>query len=722
MKKRVLALLLSAVMLTGLQGCGSAGTGQGQAAGSTESMTAAEADVSEDAASEETASAEDADEKSSAGTDYSTGNPWIDSNIESNVDAAGDVDLKDNFDLAVNGDWVKENPIKSGHSLNSYLMSFEDTLQERLLDLMKDDSNEDHNAKLVNTLYGEFLDWEARDAAGTEPLMPYLQEIEEIQNVSDLEAYITKTDAKFSDLLGNDTTVNPKDASQNILFVSSIGFFLDDAADYKDLENMSEYTKQTYDSCKQVVETVLLQCGYTQEQVDQIYEGAIELEQLMAAHCYSNEEWDLTDTSDRMNEQVYTPEDLEHYHWFALLKKRMAAYGLETIPGVQLYEKMEYFDQLDEIISESNLEHIRDYLLAHAASSAKYMLDKETYYKAIDVQNSMMGSTGYKEETVYAVDKVSSLLEWPLSKLYCDRYVTEEDKQNVYELIEQTLNGYKEMLQNEDFLSDATKEKAIEKLDNMQINCMYPDDWSDYSYEGLELPDRYFDAVVEIAQYKMNKEMSAFYDPVDKNKWTDCTPITQNAFYDPTSNSINILPGLIGDVLYNRDMTQEEVYGQLGIVIGHEISHAFDPSGAMYDSDGNYNSWWTEEDKTKFKEKTDKMVAYYDAITVWDGLSCSGERCKGETCADMGGMAVMLHLAKGNPDFDYTAFFNAYARVWAQNMTPEYAYYCASYDEHPLAYLRVNATVAQFEEFYEAFGIQEGDGMYIAPEDRVKIW
>ena len=442
----------------------------------------------------------------------------------------------------------------------------------------------------------------------------------------------------------------------------------------------------------------------------------------MAAQCYSNEEWDLTDTSDRVNEQVYAPEELDRYHWFALLQKRFTAYGLETIPGVQLNEKIDYFDHLDEIISERNLEHIKDYLLAHTASSAIDMLDKETYYKAIDIQNSIMGSTGYKEENVYAVNTVSSLLEWPLSRLYCDRYVTEEDKQNVYALIEQTLNGYKEMLQKEDYLSEATKEKAIEKLNKMRINCMYPDDWSDYSYEGLELPDCYFDAVVEISQYEMEKGLSAFYDPVDKSKWTVCTPITQNAFYEPSSNSINILPGLIGDVLYNSDMSKEEVYGQLGIIIGHEISHAFDPSGATYDSDGNYNSWWTEEDKAKFKEKTDKMVAYYDAITVWDGLSCSGERCKGEACADMGGMAVMLHLAKEDPDFDYAAFFNAYAGEWASNMTPEYAYYSASYDVHPLDYLRVNVTVAQFEEFYEAFGIQEGDGMYIAPEDRVKIW
>ncbi len=720
MKKRALALLLSAALLTGLYGCSTAGTGSEEpsAAVSEEAFTAETADNQE---AETAAETEDAEELS-ADTDYTTGTPWMDSNIEANVAATGDVDLKDHFDLAVNGNWVKENPIKSGNYENAYLLSFEDTLHERLLDIMQEDSAEDHNATLVHTLYSEFLDWDARAAAGTEPLMPYLQDIEEIQDISDLEAYITKADYKFSDVLMFGPIASPQDASRKILYISSPEFFLDDAADYEDLENMSDYTRQSYDSGKEMVEIVLLQCGYTQEQIDRIYEDTIWLEQQMAQYCYSNEEHTLTRTSEKLAEQIYTPEELEQYHWFFLLKQAATAYGLKTIPGMWLYEKIDFFEHLDEIISDSNLECIKNYLLAHTAASAMSLLDKETYYKRIDIQNSRVGSTGYMEESEYAVNTVSSMLQWPLAKLYCDQYVSEEDKQNVYDLIEETISGYKEMLQKEEFLSEATREKAIEKLDKMRIKCMYPDDWSEYMYDGLELPDRYFDTVVAISEYETQKMLSTFYDPVNKDKWDSCTPITQNAFYDSQTNSINILPGLIGDVLYSSDMPKEEVYGKLGVVIGHEISHAFDPDGAAYDADGNRNSWWTEEDQEKFKEKTDKMVAYYDAITVWDDMSCSGEQNKGEACADMGGMAVMLHLAAEDPDFDYALFFKSFARVWAQNTTPEYVYYCANYDEHPLGYLRTNVTVAQFEEFYETFGIEEGDGMYIAPEDRVKIW
>ncbi len=713
MKKRALAIVLAISLLTvGLYGCGRTGTGQ-EATGNTESTTSAATDETE---------AESDSSEDTASKDYTSGSPWIVSNIESNVEAAGKVDLKDHFDLAINGDWVKEHPIKTGNYENSYIISFEDTLNERLLNLMKDESNDDSNTKLVHTLYNEFLDWDKRDAAGTKSLVPYLREIEEIQNTSDLDAYIAKGDFKFADMISWGSFVSPKDASKNIMGVSSLTLFLDDAADYKDLDNMSDYTKKIYDCCKKQVETVLLKCGYTNEQIDKIYDDAISLEKIIAEKCYTNDELNLTDTDDVMNEQIYTPEELEGYHWFTLLKKSAAEYGLNELPDIILYEKKDFFEHYDELLSEENLELIKNYMLAHASASAIGLLDKETYYKGLDIQNRQHGSTGYKEENEYAVNAVSSLLEWPLAKLYCDQYVTKEDKQNVHNLIDEIVGGYKEMLQKEDFLSDATKKKAIEKLDKLQINCMYPDDWSKYTYDHLELPESYFDSVIEIQQYKLKKMADTFYDPVDRSKWDGFTPITQNAFYDPQRNSINILPGLVGDVLYNSDMPKAEVYGKLGVIIGHEISHAFDPSGAAYDAVGNRNNWWTDEDKEKFKEKTDKMVAYYDSIKVWDDVACSGELCKTEACADMGGMAVMLNLAADDPDFDYSLLFKSFARTWATNYTPEIIYYIVNYDPHPVCYLRTNVTVAQFDEFYDTFDIKEGDGMYIAPEDRVKIW
>ncbi len=695
MKKKLLAILLAATMVTGLYGCG------GSASKTTEDSTGSVAEGS---------------------MDYTGGSPWINSNIVSNVESVSDVDLKDNFDLAINGDWVKEHEIKSGESNYTMLVSFGDTLNQRLLELMQTDSeSEDHNEKLVTTLYQEFMNWEDRDAEGTEPLMPYLQEIESLQNQEDLEAYFTKTDYKFSNLLMLYPAVAPDDTSLYILGVSSPELFLDDTADYEDLENMSAYSQQTYDCKEEAVETVLTQCGYTEDEVKEIFEGAIQFEKKMAEFCYTNDEVALSETMEQVYKQVYSPQELEKYHWYSLVDEHCKANGMKEIPAVWLDQKEEYYEHLDELLSEDNLELIKDYLLAHTASSAIENLDKETFYKAKDIKNKLNGSEGYREETEYGVDLVSDSLGWPLSKLYCDRYVTAEDKQTIYDLIEEIIDGYKAMLEEEDFLSEATKEKAIEKLDKLRINCMYPDDWSDYNYDDLELSDSYFESMVAIKEYETKKEVEDFNEPVNLDEWADI-PIDQNSCYLCTNNSINILPGLLGDVLYNSDMSKEEVYGMAGGVIGHEISHAFDAIGATYDADGNYADWWTSEDKEAFKAMTDELVAYYNDISVWEGLSCNGELNKTEACADMGGMAVLLRLASEDPKFDYQKFFESFAEAWAQNITPETANYYCSYDSHPLNYLRVNVTVAQFQEFYDTFDVKEGDGMYIAPEDRVKIW
>ncbi len=724
MKKKALALLLSAALLTGLYGCSAADSQSvAEDAGGTETSGAEEEETAE-ASADEDAAEETADSSAAETTDYSTGSPWIESDIAANVESVANADVKDDFNLAVNAEWVKNHAIKSGESLTSYMYEGENIVDERLLEIMQSDAVAnagDHNAELVNSLYQEFLDWEARDAAGTAPLMPYLQKIEAIQNYDDLAAYIASADYKFANVLLKYIAINPEDSGAHILAITLPEWYLNDAADYDDLENMSDYTRLVYDCAEEMEEAVLTQCGYSDEEAKQIYEGAIQFEKKMAALSYCNAEEYLTETADILNEQIYAPEDLEKYGWYSILKEAAKARGIEKIPAVWLDGKMDYFEHLDELLSDDNIEIIKDYLLAHTASGAMDRLDRKTYYKYQDIQNKMSGSEGYMEENKMAVSAVSAELAWPLSRLYCDLYVSPEDKQNIYNLIEEIVDAYKDMLQEEDFLSEATREKAIEKLNALRIHCMYPDDWSKYSYDDLEISDSFFEAVVEIEQYAAQKKYAQFYEPVDKDQW-GYVPIAHNSLYNRANNSINILPGLMGDYYYNSDMSKEEVYGKAGAVIGHEISHAFDAAGSAYDADGNYADWWTAEDKAKFQEKTNKLVAYFDNISIWDGVFCSGELVKTEACADMGGNAVLLRLASKDPDFDYQAFFKAYAESFAESHTPEDAYYVCNYDEHPLHYLRVNTTVSQFQEFYDAFDVKEGDGMYVAPEDRVKIW
>jgi putative endopeptidase len=199
-------------------------------------------------------------------------------------------------------------------------------------------------------------------------------------------------------------------------------------------------------------------------------------------------------------------------------------------------------------------------------------------------------------------------------------------------------------------------------------------------------------------------------------------PLMTNAGYTSDQNSMYIFAGIVADPIYNENMTDEEFYGHLAHVIGHEISHAFDPIGSEYDKDGNLKNWWTEEDQKAFNERAEKLVKYYDTITIWTGQNVSGELDQTELVADMGSMKAMLTLAKAKKDFDYEAFFKAYAELWRTLASRENDYFAATQDPHPAHYLRTNVVVQQFEEFYETFGVKEGDGMYLAPEDRVAVW
>ena len=219
------------------------------------------------------------------------------------------------------------------------------------------------------------------------------------------------------------------------------------------------------------------------------------------------------------------------------------------------------------------------------------------------------------------------------------------------------------------------------------------------------------------------RDVGRMNGPVDKELWGDIDIIETNAYYEPKDNSINIIPGFFCDVTYRSDMSIEEKYGALGGVIGHEISHAFDSGGAQYDAAGNFNNWWTPEDKAAFDERTGKVIAYFDKIVPFDdGTPNSGKLVNTEATADMGGIKCVLLMAEKIDGFDYDKFFRAYARMWQRMDTLQMCEWLATSDSHPLSYQRINVTLQQFDEFLDTYGIKEGDGMYLAPEDRVLIW
>jgi putative endopeptidase len=359
-------------------------------------------------------------------------------------------------------------------------------------------------------------------------------------------------------------------------------------------------------------------------------------------------------------------------------------------------------------------------LVGFVLARAGRLTDRASYDAFLDADNRIRGASGRMPDELVAYGNVRGLLSTPMARAYIDRYDASKVKEQITDICRQVISCYRDMLAEEDWLSATTRRKAVEKLDAITINAVYPDTWVDYS--GLDLTGlSFYECMTAIERFYQELDRSHTNGRVDRKLW-DGDILDQNAYYFPQDNSINIILGLLEKPFYYDGMSDEELLGGIGAVIGHEISHAFDPTGAQFDKDGNLASWWTAEDHAAFQARAARLVDYFDGISVWDGLNVSGSSVQGEASADMAGLKVMLRIARDRPGFDYQKFFTSYATIWRRIVTRELAYYMTTQDPHPLNYLRTNTTLQQFDEFMDAFGIQPGDAMYLAPEDRVTIW
>ena len=353
-------------------------------------------------------------------------------------------------------------------------------------------------------------------------------------------------------------------------------------------------------------------------------------------------------------------------------------------------------------------------------------------YKSLNVSLSTMyrysnGVMFSKEAYIHYYDDNSALTKMAqaaLPALYDQSYLalqgSAQIKAKVSELITDILVGFEEIFAEEAWLSSSTRERAIRKLQMMTFESCYPDFYKDFA----ELKDDDLDTVSGVTL--LNRYASAYIEtlfsgiPAPSQEWSVMPAYTNNAFYSPTTNSFVILNGLVRGLYYSEET--EILYGTLGAVIGHEITHGFDSSGSQFDEYGRQSSWWTNTDWNKFELKVQKMVNFYDNITLWGDTKAIGSKNNTEATADMGGIRVMLHLAKKIPNFNYDLFFRSFAYLWCRAPFGMDTAQAIREDEHPFYYLRTNVTLAQFDEFIETYNIQPGDGMYIPENQRVKIW
>lgn len=718
MAKKILALLMSTSLVIATAACGVTATIDVQPDSTTEEASE-ESKKGEQASSDQTSSGE---ESASKDIDYTTGTPWLDCDLDGNVTPDTEVSLKDNYVLAVNKDKILDLEIPEGYPSNGTIKEIALKTNEDIKNLLLGDAPESHDGKLAYDLFWLMMDWEGRDKLGVEPLKKDIDTIEAIKSIDDLTKYIT--DTKEEDLLvGLFATVSTNDfadSEHNILAVAPCDLILEDSAEYSKL---TDYGKIKKDANTELAQKILEKLGYSDDEIQQKLDNCFAFETAISETIPTTEAQKSPDFLSKIY-NILSYDELEKLQGNLPILEKSLNNGYPKADKYMVISP-DFITKLNELYTDDNLSLMKDYMIVSGVLGSSSYLDKECYEWYLERRNALSGATGRLPDEELFARSVTGLLPWQVGRLYSDAYLKPEDKERISEMVDEIFDVYHEVINSADFLSDTTKEKAIEKLDAIDKQVLYPDDWSKYSTDDLNFKSKdeggtLHDALKSISAYSVKKNVKEYSEPIDKTKWPN-PPDMVNCQYDPSKNMIFIYGAFCQGDVYNSDMSDEELYGKIGWVTGHEISHAFDSTGAQFDKDGNMADWWTPEDYSAFQERNDKLAEYFNNMHPWEGQDFYGGILTGEAGADMTGMKAILMLARDKKDFDYDKLFRSLCDVWLEKSTLQAAYSQIN-NEHPMGYLRVNTTLQQFDEFLECYDIKEGDGMYLAPEDRVIVW
>ena len=330
-----------------------------------------------------------------------------------------------------------------------------------------------------------------------------------------------------------------------------------------------------------------------------------------------------------------------------------------------------------------------------------------------------------------AMSVPNGILGEAVGEMYVKKYFPEQDKEKMLNIVRNIQSALSEHIASLDWMSEATKEKAQEKLAAFTVKIGYPDKWKDYSTLDIDPEKSYYDNLVAARRWYSLDNLSKLGKPVDKTEW-HMTPQTVNAYYNPTTNEICFPAGILQPPFFNPDADDAVNYGAIGVVISHEMTHRFDDQGRLFDKDGNMNSWWTEEDSEAFKARTAKLVEQFNQVEVLPGVFANGAATLGENIADQGGLRIAYTAMQNSfgenhpaPVDGFTAeqrFYLGYATVWAQNITDKEKQRRVLSDVHSIGEHRVNVSLRNIDTFFEAFDVKEGDAMWRPESERVVIW
>ena len=625
-----------------------------------------------------------------------------------------------NFYQAVNKDWLLKTKIPADSpSIDNFY-----TLGEDIKGKLKKDIKNLGEGKETSDITGmsEFItfykaasNYKQREKDGLEPLKPYLKEIEEIKDLNDLASKSASlTDKGIPLPFGYNVGTNAENTSQKQIQLSPPSILLPDVSIYKDEASKKQYLTPIETATQKALEML----GYSEKNSKRIVKEALEFDEIIAKYSLSNEE--MSESKNLVHPK--TAEEINAYSGsFKLYDviKGIMGRDLETIN----VPNTKYFENYSKIVNQDNFSKIKSWILVQEAMAASNSLTEDYRLNFQSISMAIMGTQKpvSKEDTVYQMSV--NLFSDVMSVYYGRKYFGEEAKTDVTDMIDKIKNVYRGRLQQNNWLTEGTRNKAIEKLDKMKVFVGYQEDVDPGTKElHLDPNKSFFELSEDIAQFGKRYTIDHFDDPIDKNKWSG-SAFDINAYYNPESNSINFPAGILQAPFYDKNQSTEKNYGGIGVVIGHEITHAFDSNGADYDENGDMHNWWTKADTKAF----DKRIKAFE--DQWNGLEIYGTKVNGkltvtENVADAGGLSSTLQVLKTDMTKpNLKDYFENYADIWKQKASLQYNKYTMVQDVHAPNELRVNQQLKNLPEFYETYPqIKEGDDMYLAPSKRISLW